>query len=309
MRTIVVINQKGGVGKTTTVVNLGAALAARGNDVCLIDMDPQSHLTLHLGIEPGTPDVSMYDVLTADAQLSSAIVKIAANLWLAPAVIDMAAAEIELAGTIGREQILLDRLAAHQRGYDFVMIDCPPSLGLLTLNALAAAEEVFIPLQPHFLALQGLGKLLETVSLVQRRINPKLRVSGVILCMYDSTTRLAAEVLADLQAFFARARLAPSPWAQTRIFTTVVRRNVTLAEAPSHGRTIFDYAPNSHGAEDYNALAEEILACDQPPAETDQPQDTTQPAEQPPAPLPAGELPAETLDQSLGRQGQTGQDL
>ena len=254
-----VINQKGGVGKTTTVANLGAGLAARGHDTCLIDLDPQANLTLHFGIEPGEPAASMYDVLGGQAQIGAATMILRPHLWFVPSVIDLAAAEVELVSAVGREQILRDALAAEQPPYEFVMIDCPPSLGLLTLNALAAADEVFIPMQPHFLALQGLGKLLETVSLVQRRINPSLRVSGVVLCMYESTTRLAAEVVADLEAFFAGARSTPTPWSDARIFRTFVRRNVKLAECPSHGSTIFDYAPSSHGAADYSALADEFL--------------------------------------------------
>ena len=256
---LAILNQKGGVGKTTTVANLGAAVAARGHRVLLIDLDPQSHLTLHFGVEPGAPDVSMYDVMTADADLASAALPVDENVALAPAIIDMAAAEMELAATVGREQILRDRLAAVDGEYDYVFIDCPPSLGLLTLNALTAARDVVIPLQPHFLALQGLGKLLETVALVKRRINPQLRVSGVVLCMYESVTRLAGEVLADLQSFFDAARGAETPWSDTRIFESVIRRNIKLAESPSHGKTIFDYQPHSHGAEDYRALAEEFL--------------------------------------------------
>jgi chromosome partitioning protein len=259
VRTIAVINQKGGVGKTTTVANLGAAIAACGHETCLIDLDPQSHLTLHFGVEPGAGDVSTYDVLTSNASIGSGVVQVGRNLWLVPSVIDLAAAEMELVGTVGREQILRDRLTAQVLPYQFVLIDCPPSLGLLTLNALASASEVLIPLQPHFLALQGLGKLLETVTLVQRRINPNLRVSGVVLCMYETTTRLAGEVSADLQQFFAAARGTQTPWSQTRIYQTVIRRNVKLAECPSHGKTIFDYEPYSHGAEDYRSLAEEFL--------------------------------------------------
>ncbi|MFB3891209.1 MAG: ParA family protein [Phycisphaerae bacterium] len=365
MRTIAVINQKGGVGKTTTVANLGAAVAAAGRGVLLVDLDPQAHLTLHLGVEPG-PAASgmnspasgasgagpgangagpganpgragMYEVLTADVPLSAVVVPIstsavpaspggfpvstagaaqtegredkrtgrqedtktgrhedtgtepsstaasplhspvlqsslssvapgnsggaaAQHLWLAPSSIDLAAAEVELVGTVGREQILRDRLADLAGPYELTMIDCPPSLGLLTLNALAAADEVLIPLQPHFLALQGLGKLLETVSLVQRRINPRLRVTGVVLCMYESGTKLAGEVVADLRSFFESARNSNAPWSAAKIFSTVIRRNVKLAESPSYGKTIFDYEPKSHGAADYRALAEEFLA-------------------------------------------------
>lgn len=297
VRTIAIINQKGGVGKTTTVANLAAAIASRGLDVCAIDLDPQSHLTLHLGLEPGKSERSIYDVLTADASIVSAAVSPREHLWLVPSVIDLAAAEVELVGTVGREQILRDRLRQDDPPWRFVLIDCPPSLGLLTLNALAAADEVIIPLQPHFLALQGLGKLLETVSLVQRRINPNLRVSGVIFSMYETATRLAGEVVADLKEFFSSARSARTPWSQTRIYETFIRRNVKLAECPSHGQTIFDYEPSSHGAADYKALADEFLAdhsvVEAPaaapaqsvpasPAEADGTPASTSPAENPP---------------------------
>ena len=259
MKVYAVINQKGGVGKTTTVANLGAALAERGHSTCLIDLDPQGHLTLHYGIEPGLDEKTIYDVMTSQEDVASVTKMVAPNLWVVPSTIDLAAAEVELVGTVGREQILHDKLSADNIDYEFVMIDCPPSLGLLTLNALAAANEVLIPLQPHFLALQGLGKLLETTSLVQRRINPKLRVAGVIFCMYETATRLAGEVATDVRRFFESARGGETPWAQARIFSTRIRRNIKLAECPSHGETIFQYDSNSNGAQDYLALAEEFL--------------------------------------------------
>jgi chromosome partitioning protein len=260
VRTIAVINQKGGVGKTTTVANLGSALSAMGLRVGLIDLDPQAHLTLHVGIEPGQPAVGMYEVLTAEAPMMEAMIEVSPGLWAAGSSIDLAAAEVELVGTVGREQILCDRLAAGLP-FDVVMIDCPPSLGLLTLNALAAADEVLIPLQPHFLALQGLGKLLETVALVQRRINPRLKVAGVVLCLWETNTKLSAEVLADLRQFLAAGRDANAPWSGARIFESVIRRNIKLAECPSYGKTIFQYEPASRGAEDHVALAREFAAA------------------------------------------------
>jgi chromosome partitioning protein len=257
VRTIAVTNQKGGVGKTTTVANLGAALARRGLEVCLIDLDPQAHLTLHYGLDPSAPRKSIYDVLTGDATLAQAAVPVEPHLTVVPSVIDLAAEEVELASTVGREQILRDRMGG--LACQLALIDCPPSLGLLTLNALSAADEVLIPLQPHFLALQGLGKLLETVALVQRRINPNLKVSGLVFCMYESSTRLAGEVVADVEKFFAAAGKTNSPWSQIRIFQTRIRRNIKLAECPSYGTTILRYDPSSHGAKDYTALAEEFL--------------------------------------------------
>lgn len=264
VKSIAVINQKGGVGKTTSVANLGAAFAARARSVCLVDMDPQSHLTLHFGLEPGASAHSTYDMLAGEVGIVQAAIGVRENLSLVPSVIDLAAAEVELAGTVGREQILREQLGQAHAAYEYVLIDCPPSLSLLTLNALAAADDVVIPLQPHFLALQGLGKLLETISLVRERINPVLRVAGVILCIYDSTTRLTAEVVADLARFFEQSRNQSNPWSQAVIFRGVIRRNIKLAECPSHGKTIFEYAPSSHGAADYDALAEELLAYFQP---------------------------------------------
>ena len=260
VRTLAVLNQKGGVGKTTTVANLGAAVAAEGHRICLVDLDPQAHLTLHLGVEPGSPDTSIYDVLGRQARVEAAALEIAHDLHLVPSVIDLAAAEIELVSTVGRERILRDSLAECSAKFDYVLIDCPPSLGLLTLNALAAAEEVFIPLQPHFLALQGLGKLLETISLVQQRINPSLRVGGIMLCLHEKHTRLASEVVADLEEFLAAARNTDKPWADTRVFSSTIRRNIKLAECPSYGKTIFEYDPRCIGADDYRALASEFLA-------------------------------------------------
>ncbi|MFP3937474.1 MAG: ParA family protein [Phycisphaerae bacterium] len=260
VRTIAVINQKGGVGKTTTVANLGAAIADSGRGVCLLDLDPQAHLSLHFGVEPTDDKPGMYEVISGDAKLRETLQHVRSSLWLAASSIDLAGAEVEMVNTVGREQVLRDAFGEAALSYDFTFIDCPPSLGLLTLNALAAADEVIIPLQPHFLALQGLGKLLETVSLVQRRINPSLRVSGVILCMYETTTRLAGEVRDDLREFLASARGGDAPWSAAYVFETFIRRNVKLAECPSYGSTIFDYDRSSHGARDYAALAEEFLA-------------------------------------------------
>jgi chromosome partitioning protein len=259
MRRIAILNQKGGVGKTTTTVNLGAALARRGRHVCLIDLDPQAHATTHLGVEPDGQQPSIYHVLLGQRELAQVRRPVAAEgLWLVPADLDLAAAEVELAGIVGREVLLREALERDQQPFDYLLMDCGPSLGILTLNALAAADEVLIPLQPHFLALHGLSKLLETTALVARRIHPRLRVAGILICLYDATTRLAQEVVADLQAFLERSRQQPVPWAAAQLLRTRIRRNIKLAECPSFGQTIFCYAPKSSGAADYTALAEEI---------------------------------------------------
>ncbi len=261
MRTIAIINQKGGVGKTTTAVNVAAALADSGQRVLLVDLDPQAHASLHLGLAAGHDERSIYDVMTGDVAMADVWHKTAENLWVVCSHIDLAAAEVELAGVVGREVILRDKLAAARSDFDYVLIDCPPSLGVLTLNALAAVDEVLLPMQPHFLALHGLSKLLETIGLVARRLNDRLKLSGVVFCMYDSGTRLAAEVSRDVDEFFIRSAEHQSPWSSAQAFATRVRRNIRLAEAPSFGQSIFQYAPKSNGAEDYRRLANEILTA------------------------------------------------
>jgi len=260
MRRIAIINQKGGVGKTTTAVNLAAALACAGKKVCILDLDAQAHATTHLGIEPDGKTPSMYDVLIDSRPLAEIRRQVEDRLWLVGSDINLAAAEMELAGVIGREVILRDLLAQDEAAFDYILMDCAPSLGVLTLNALSAANEVFIPLQPHFLALHGLGKLLETTALVAKRINPTLQVTGIILCMVETNTRLAQEVIKDLDEFLARTKKSNVPWAKAKIFASRIRRNIKLAECPSFGKSIFGYAPTCNGADDYQALAEEVLA-------------------------------------------------
>ncbi|MHC4641797.1 MAG: ParA family protein [Planctomycetota bacterium] len=254
MRKIAVLNQKGGVGKTTTVVNAAAALARMGAKVVVVDLDPQAHLTIHLGLEPQAVGASSYEVLTKEAKFEEEIMLVRPNLWLLPANI----AESELVSVVGRETILREAVETVEDKFDYLIIDCPPSLGLLTLNALAATEEVLIPLQPHFLALQGFGKLLQTVELVNKRINPDLKVHGILLCMFDTRASLPSEVRADIEHFLESARGTDCAWAQARILPTFIRRNIKLAEAPSYGQTIFEYEPNCHGAEDYKKVAESI---------------------------------------------------
>jgi chromosome partitioning protein len=260
MRSIAVMNQKGGVGKTTTAVNLSAALAQSGQRVLVIDLDPQAHASLHLGVTVNDGQASMYDVLTGDGQFRDVRQQVGENLFLAPAHLDLAAAEMELAGEVGREVILRDKLASDDAKFDYLVIDCPPSLGVLTINALTMAREVFLPLQPHFLALHGLSKLLRTIEMVSQRLNPQLRLTGVLLCMYDANTRLANEVSEDVNAYFDKERRPGCIWSDARAFSTRIRRNIRLAEAPSFGQSILTYAPTSNGAEDYRHLCEEVLA-------------------------------------------------
>ncbi|MEO6808712.1 MAG: ParA family protein [Isosphaeraceae bacterium] len=258
MRRIAVLNQKGGVGKTTSTVNLAAALANEGHKTLVLDLDPQAHATLHLGLLPGRSGPSLYEVLTQGMPLANVRRQVAPNLFCCGSHIDLAAAEVELIGTVGREVILRDQLAAESETYDYILMDCPPSLGILTLNALCAAREVFIPLQAHFLALHGLSKLLETIQLVSKRVNRELKVGGVILCLYDSGTRLGGEVIEDLDRYFSSGKNVNAPWADARLFQTRIRRNIRLAECPSFGQSIFQYAPTSRGAEDYASLAAEV---------------------------------------------------
>jgi chromosome partitioning protein len=265
MRRIAVLNQKGGVGKTTTAVNLSAALAMAGHKTLVLDLDPQAHATLHLGLLPGRSGPSLYEVLTDGLPLASVRRDVAPNLSICGSHIDLAGAELELLGTVGREVILRDQLAADTEPYDFVLMDCPPSLSVLTLNALCAANEVLIPLQAHFLALHGLSKLLETVNLVSKRVNRELKVGGIVLCLYDAGTRHGGEVIEDLESFFVGRRNADAPWADAKVFKTRIRRNIRLAECPSFGQSIFQYAPTSRGAEDYASLAAELYG--QAPAE------------------------------------------
>jgi chromosome partitioning protein len=264
-RVIALINQKGGVGKTTTTVNLGAGLAALGHSTLIVDLDPQAHATLSLGVDPAATARSVYDLLLDwDDDAGNAVVQARPNLALVASETDLAAAESELASAPDRHRRLARALAPLRSRFEFILIDCPPSLGMLTINGLAAAREVIIPMQAHFLALQGVSKLLETVKLVRAKINPELSVAGVVLCMHDAQASHTQEVVNDLATFFDQARTQDVPWKAAQVFRPPIRRNIKLAECPSFGQTIFDYAPTAPGAADYKALAQAIIAA--PPA-------------------------------------------
>lgn len=260
-RRIAVMNQKGGVGKTTSSVNLAAGLARAGRRVLLIDLDPQAHTSLHLGVENVAANESIYQVFAGARKLADIRQLVSENLWLAAADLDLAATELELVDAPGREYVMKGALADVDDDFDYVIFDCPPSLGVLTVNALTAATEVFIPLQPHFFALQGLSKLFETTALVTRRLNRSLKISGIILCLYETGTRLAGDVTDDLMSFLDQSP-SDAPWADACVFQSRIRRNIRLAEAPSFGQSIFEYAIKSPGSVDYGSLVDEVIAAE-----------------------------------------------
>ena len=261
-----VVNQKGGVGKTTTSANLGAALANMGKKVLLIDLDAQANLTTHLGVntlDEGEDSIfedqienrtsikaqySSYDILKGTKSISEAKITRSENLDLVPSSLLLSAADLELGGVVGRELLLKRAISNIKNSYDIIIVDCPPALGLLSLNALAAVEKVIIPVQSEYLALHGVRQLLDTIDQVRNIYNPSLIVGGVLICLHDNRKRLARAVMDTIKAYFGDL-----------VFTSVIKTNVSLAEAPASGQTIFEYAPKSSGAEDYLSLASEVI--------------------------------------------------
>jgi ATPases involved in chromosome partitioning len=252
-RIIAILNQKGGSGKTTTAVNLGAYLATLGKTALLVDLDPQANSTVHLGLRPHEIEKSVYDVMMDEKPLLEVIQRTEVeNFFISPANINLSGAEIELAGTVGREMVLRDAIERMENNHDYTLIDCPPSLGLLTVNALTIAKEIIIPVQTEFFALEGMGKLFHTVEIVKKRLNRDLKITGIVPTMFDARTNLSREVMEKIRQYFGE-----------KVYQTRIRKNVKLAEASSHGKPIVLYDPRSTGAEDYEALSREVDGIDQ----------------------------------------------
>lgn len=250
MKKVCIFNQKGGVGKTTTNINLSAYLAMSGYKVLAIDIDPQGNTTSGLGLDKRNLEMSMYDVITSDASLKDIIIKseLIQNLYIAPSTMELAGAEVEIIGKPNREVILSNKLKEVENDYDFIFIDCPPSLGVLTINALTSVQSVLIPIQCEFYALEGVGQLINTIKLVKQSLNKDLEIEGVVMTMYDYRTNLSNEVFEEAKNFF-----------NEKVYKTTISRNIRLAEAPSFGLPIMLYDEKCKGAEAYKTLTKEFL--------------------------------------------------
>jgi chromosome partitioning protein len=261
---VAIANQKGGVGKTTTSVSLAAALAEMGQKVLVVDMDPQGNASTGLGLEPGKRESGVYQIMAQDSPAEEAVHESAVpGVWLIPSTIDLAGAEIELVSQFARETRLSRSIEDLASRYQFVFLDCPPSLGLLTVNALTAADELIVPIQCEYYALEGLGQLLQNVRLIQQNLNPRLRLTGIVMTMYDPRTKLSEQVVAEVRRYFG-----------PRVYDSVIPRTVRLSEAPGFGVPITSYDPRSKGARAYRKLAREVLerdAVDLPLPDTEPP--------------------------------------
>jgi chromosome partitioning protein len=248
-RILSVANQKGGVGKTTTAVNLGTALAAVGRKVLIVDLDPQANATTGLGLVHGEAELTSYDVVIDDVRLEEAIVRtLVPGLWIVPTSVHLSAAEIELVGVEDREYVLRDKIVGHVDDFDYVLIDCPPALGLLTINALVACDAVLVPLQCEYYALEGMSHLVRTIERVRGNLNPRLELQGVVLTMFDRRNNLCDMVAEDVRDVFG-----------DKVYQTVIPRNVRVSEAPSHGKPVLLYDLNCAGSQAYAHLASEVL--------------------------------------------------